>query len=521
MSQKGEAGLHAKILVLDFGSQYTQLIARRIRELKFYTEIHPYSLKISEIKKINPSGIILSGGPSSVYDKKSPRPDKEIFNLGLPILGICYGLQLIADTFGGRVEAAALREYGKADLKNVKDSDLLSGINPGSQVWMSHGDKVKKLPTGFNGIASTSSSPYAVISHKSKPIFGLQFHPEVRHSLQGNRLLKNFCKVICKVKPNWTMKNFAHEQMQIIRETVKNERVLLGLSGGVDSTVTAKLLHDAIGDQLTCVYVDNGLMRKDETVALKIRFKDYFNIKLEVVNAEAVFLEALKGVSEPEQKRKIIGRLFIQEFNKRAKKLGHHEFLAQGTLYTDVIESVSVKGPSETIKSHHNRVKEVLELLKAGKVIEPLKELFKDEVRSLGLELEIPHEMLFRHPFPGPGLAIRILGDITGKKLSLLREADAILIDELKTSGHYARVWQAFTVLLPVQSVGVMGDKRTYENVAAIRVVESHDGMTADFARLPHEFLAKVSTRIINEVKGINRVVYDISSKPPATIEWE
>ena len=510
-----------KIVILDFGSQYTQLIARKVRELKFYAEIHPYNISINELKKLNSAGLILSGGPSSVYERGAPKPNNKIFDLEIPILGICYGLQLLALQYGGKVEPVKEREYGRAHLSAKSKAKLLSGIQSKSIVWMSHGDKVTKIPKGFKAIAVTDNSPHCVIADTKRNIYGLQFHPEVQHSVQGKTFLKNFCQDICQLKPQWTMSGFLKTKIKELKDYVGNERVLLGLSGGVDSTVTAKLLHDAIGDQLTCVYIDNGLMRKNETEVVIDRFKSYFKIKLEVVRAEKKFLKALKGVTKPEQKRKIIGRLFVDEFNSRAKKIGHHEFLAQGTLYTDVIESVSVKGPSETIKSHHNRVQEILDLVKAGKVVEPLKELFKDEVRRLGLALKIPRELLFRHPFPGPGLAIRILGDITKERLEKLRSVDAILLEELKSSKQYAKIWQAFAVLLPVQSVGVMGDQRTYENAVALRMVESKDGMTADFAKVPYNILERISTRIINEVKGINRVVYDISSKPPATIEWE
>ncbi len=509
------------ILILDFGSQYTQLIARKVRELHYYAEIHPYRISIDAIQKMAPSGIILSGGPFSVYEKGAPQGASAIFDLGIPVLGICYGLQFMAHTLGGKVDASQKREYGQAYLEIADGSDLLKNISQKSRIWMSHGDKVVKIPKGFQVIGKTSSSPYAAIKHKSRPFYGVQFHPEVHHSKEGKTLLKNFCADICQMKSNWTMRHFAKQQIKQIRETVGGERVLLGLSGGVDSTVTAKLLHDAIGDQLSCVYVDNGLMRLNETEAVIERFEKTFQIPLTVVRAGSRFLKALKGVENPEQKRKIIGKLFVEEFQKAAKKIGRHEFLAQGTLYTDVIESVSVKGPSETIKSHHNRVEEILTLIKAGKVVEPLKELFKDEVRQLGLTLKIPRELLFRHPFPGPGLAIRVIGEVNAKRLELLRQADAILLDELKKQKLYGRVWQAFAVYLPVQSVGVMGDKRTYENVVALRMVESKDGMTADFARVPHEFLGHASSRIINEVAGINRVVYDISSKPPSTIEWE
>lgn len=514
----------ARIVVLDFGSQYTQLIARRIRELNYYAEIHPHTLRAEEIKRLNAVGVILSGGPASVYDKNAPQVDKKIFSLGLPILGICYGLQLICHLAGGKVAPSKEREYGRATLRIRKSSPLLKGLRAStkaSQVWMSHGDRIEKLPKRFHVIATSENSPTAAFADEKARVYGVQFHPEVQHSTQGKKILRNFCANICGMKPNWTMRRFVEEKIAEIRAQVGNERVLLGLSGGVDSTVTAKLLHAAIGDRLTCVYVDTGLMRKGETEAVKNRFAREFGIKLEIVAAEERFLAALQGVEDPEAKRKIIGKLFLDAFAAKARELGHHEFLAQGTLYTDVIESVSVKGPSQTIKSHHNRVQGVLELIKAGRVIEPLAELFKDEVRRLGLALKINRELLYRHPFPGPGLAIRILTAVTRDNLATLREADAILLEELKRTGWYAKVWQAGAIFLPVRSVGVMGDNRTYENVIALRIVTSEDGMTADFAELPHHVLGKIASRIINEVRGVNRVVYDISSKPPATIEWE
>ncbi len=514
--------MNEKIVILDFGSQYTQLVARRIREMHYYAEIYPYFTPFSEIQKMNPAGIILSGGPESVYADGSPKPDPEIFHSGLPLLGICYGLQLVAHYSGGKVDPSDHREYGKSHLEILlSDSPLFKGVKNMSVAWMSHGDKVTKLPDGFFPAGKTENSLYAAIANEEKKIYGVQFHPEVKHSEEGNTILGNFCSEVCAMQPRWTMSNFAEEKIAEIRKQVGSQRVLLGLSGGVDSTVTAKLLHDAIGEQLSCVYVDTGLMRKGETEAVIDRFQNQFHINLYVVYSQDRFLEALAGVTNPEEKRKIIGRLFLEEFKRKAEELGHHEFLAQGTLYTDVIESVSVKGPSETIKSHHNRVREVLDLIQAGRVIEPLRELFKDEVRDLGESLGLSRELLYRHPFPGPGLAIRIIGEVKKEYLAILRDADAILLDELKKSGTYAKVWQAFAVFLPVQSVGVMGDKRTYENVIALRMVESLDGMTADFAHVPFEILGNISTRIINEVKGINRVVYDISSKPPATIEWE
>lgn len=509
-----------KIIVLDFGSQYTQLIARRLRELRFYAEIHPHHISASQLKALNPAGIILSGGPASVYDSEAPQVDKIIFALGVPVLGICYGLQLICHLTGGKVSPSYEREYGRATLRSRKASKLLKGIKPG-QVWMSHGDRIEKLPKRFSVIGVTENSPMAAFADEKAAVYGVQFHPEVHHSMQGKVILKNFAASICKMKPTWTMSRFVEEKIREIRTLVKNERVLLGLSGGVDSTVTAKLLHDAVGDKLTCVYVDTGLMRKNETEAVKERFKKEFGIDLHVVNAEEKFLVALEGVTEPEKKRKIIGKLFLDAFAAKGRELGHHEFLAQGTLYTDVIESVSVKGPSQTIKSHHNRVQGVLDLIKAGRVIEPLSELFKDEVRRLGMALKIDRELLFRHPFPGPGLAIRILTAVTRENLRTLRDADQILIEELKASKWYSKIWQAGAIFLPVRSVGVMGDNRTYENVIALRLVTSEDGMTADFAHVPYDVLAKIASRIINEVRGVNRVVYDISSKPPATIEWE
>jgi GMP synthase (glutamine-hydrolysing) len=516
----GRATHRECIVVLDFGSQYTQLIARRLRELRYYAEIHPHSLSAEKIKELNPAGVILSGGPASVYEKDAPQVDIKVFELGVPVLGICYGLQLICHLNGGKVAASQAREYGRATLRPRRSSPLLAGIKPG-QVWMSHGDRIVDLPRRFSVIGTSENSPMAAFADEKARIYGLQFHPEVQHSTQGKLILKNFASAICGMKPNWTMSRFVDEKIAEIRAQVGKERVLLGLSGGVDSTVTAKLLHAAIGEQLTCVYVDTGLMRKGETEAVRQRFEKEFGIKLEVVDAQERFLKALAGVSDPEEKRKIIGKLFLEEFAKKAKELGHHEFLAQGTLYTDVIESVSVKGPSQTIKSHHNRVQGVLELIKAGRVIEPLAELFKDEVRRLGQALKIHRELLYRHPFPGPGLAIRILTAVTRENLATLREADAIMLEELKSSGWYQKVWQAGAIFLPVRSVGVMGDNRTYENVIALRVVTSADGMTADFAHLPYALLAKIASRIINEVRGVNRVVYDISSKPPATIEWE
>ena len=440
---------------------------------------------------------------------------------GIPLLGICYGMQLIVHFFGGKIEPSRHSEFGSAELEITrKESPLVKKMSAKNIVWMSHGDRVSKLPSCLEAIAQTKDCAFAGVVHKEKQIYGIQFHPEVAHSREGSTLLKNFCEH-SRLEQSWTMKNYAREMIGEIQRTVGKERVLLGLSGGVDSMVTAKLISQAVPSQLSCVYVDNGLMRSGETGEVSSAFQEFLDIPLHVVRAEKIFLKALKGVHDPEKKRKIIGRTFIDEFKKKIQALGEHRFLAQGTLYPDVIESVSVKGPSDVIKSHHNRVKEVLELLREGKVIEPLKELFKDEVRQLGRELGMPDQVLMRHPFPGPGLAIRILGEISREKINILRQADQIFINGLKKARLYDKVWQAFAVLLPVKSVGVMGDQRTYQNVVVLRAVESKDGMTADFAKLPLDFLSRISTQIINQVEGVNRVVYDTSSKPPATIEWE
>ncbi len=515
-----------EILILDFGSQYTQLIARKIRELNYYAEIKPFGIDLKDIKRKAPAGIILSGGPRSTYGNNAPKLDRNVFKYILkekiPILGICYGMQVLVSVLGGKVKASSHREFGPADLyiRNNK-TDLLYKMKAKTSVWMSHGDKVVELPPSFMILGSTNASEYAMIASEKQKIYGVQFHPEVYHTKEGKKLLKNFCQRIVGLKENWTMKNYAKESIREIKEKVGKERVLLGVSGGVDSMVAGKLLHHAIGKQLTCVYVDNGLARTNDMQEVKTIFSKHFNIPLHIVKAKNVFLKELKGVTHSEKKRKIIGKIFIEQFKKKALKLGHHKFFAQGTLYPDVIESVPVKGDSNTIKSHHNRVKEVMKMIKTGKMIEPLKELFKDEVRKLGKELKMPNSILYRHPFPGPGLGIRIIGEINSKRLSILRAADVILIDELKKKNYYYKVWQAFALFLPVLSVGVMGEKRTYENVIGLRIVESSDAMTADFARLPMSFLGKISNRIINEVQGVNRVVYDISSKPPATIEWE
>jgi len=507
------------ILVLDFGSQYTQLIARKMRENGVYCEIVPYNESLENIKARQPQGLILSGGPASVYAKDSYHPDPALFELGLPILGICYGMQLIVQHFGGNVMPASCHEYGKAKLKIEADSPIFKDTQSGQIVWMSHADKAEQMPSEFIKIASSDNSPYAAIVHEKEPIFAFQFHPEVYHSENGAKLLKNFAKYICGCESTWNMGSFAKEKVDEIRKKVGDKKVLCGVSGGVDSSVVAALLAEAIGERLIPVFVDNGLLRSGERVQVEAAFKTRLGVDLITIDASEIFLERLNGVVDPERKRKIIGETFIEVFEAEAKKHQGIEFLAQGTLYTDVIESVAVKGPSKTIKSHHN-VGGLPERMEFD-LIEPLREIFKDEVRVLGLELGLPKEMINRHPFPGPGLAIRIMGEVTKEDLELLRKADVIMLDELKATGFYDKTWQAFTVLLNVKSVGVMGDNRTYENTVCVRIVEATDGMTATFAHIPHDILENISRRIINEVDGINRVVYDISSKPPATIEWE
>ena len=508
-----------EILIIDFGSQYTQLIARRIREENVFSEIFPHTISLDEIKKRNPAGIILSGGPTSVYDDDAPDVTPEIFSLNIPILGVCYGLQLLAKHLGGKVEKAEDREYGKAEFTVSNTSLLFSNCEKSSTVWMSHGDYVSQVPDGFRITGTSTHSPVCAVENSEKKVYGLQFHPEVAHTFEGKKILHNFLFSVCKCKGDWTPAHFIDEKISEIKELVENNHVLCALSGGVDSTVAAVLVQKAIGEQLTCVHIDTGLMRKNESEQVVKLFRENLNLKVISVDASKLFLERLSGVTEPEKKRKIIGKTFIDLFEQEAAKIPNVKFLVQGTLYPDVIESVSVKGKSVTIKTHHNvgGLPEKMHL----KLIEPFRELFKDEVRNVGTALSIPAEFIERHPFPGPGLAVRILGNITEEKLSLLCDADEIFIDEIKNANLYNEIWQAFAVLLPVQSVGVMGDNRTYENVLALRAVTSSDGMTADWYPFKHEFLANVSSKIINKVKGINRVVYDISSKPPSTIEWE
>ena len=509
---------HVPIVVLDFGSQYTQIIARKLRESGVYSEIVPYNESIEDIMARTPKGIILSGGPASVYASDSYHPDSTIFDLGLPILGICYGMQLIAQHFGGSVIPATSHEYGKAKLDIIVENEIFKDTQNGQIVWMSHGDKVESIPSGFEKIAISENSPYAAIADTNRNIYAFQFHPEVYHSECGSKLLKNFAKYICGCESTWNMGSFAKEQMTKIKNQVGNKKVLCAVSGGVDSSVVATLLFEAIGNQVIPVFVDNGLLRANEREQVETIFKGR-GIDLITVDASEQFLTKLAGVTDPETKRKIIGETFIEVFDKEAKKHEGVEFLAQGTLYTDVIESVSVKGPSKTIKSHHN-VGGLPDWMKF-ELVEPLREIFKDEVRELGLELGLPRNMINRHPFPGPGLAIRVMGDVNKPDLDLLRKADVILLDVLHSTGYYEKTWQAFTVLLNVKSVGVMGDNRTYDNTVCVRIVDATDGMTATFAHIPHEILETISRRIINEVDGINRVVYDISSKPPATIECE
>jgi GMP synthase (glutamine-hydrolysing) len=510
-----------RVLILDYGSQYTQLIARRIREQRVYCEIQPPTLDADAVRAWNPAGIILSGGPSSVLDADAPQIDPAIFELDLPMLCVCYGLQLLAHHLGGLVEPADQREYGPAELSIEREDPLFDGLGERQRrtVWMSHGDKVQRLPSEFGVLATSEGSPFAAVRHRDKPIYGLQFHPEVVHTDGGERILANFVHGICGCTASWTMEAFIEEAVEKIRVQVGNAPVVCGLSGGVDSAVAAALVHRAVGDQLTCIFVDNGLLREGERQEVESTFRQALGIRLLTNDASSRFVRALAGVIDPEKKRRIIGHLFIEVFEHEAERLDDARFLVQGTLYPDVIESVSVRGPAATIKSHHNvgGLPEVMKL----ELVEPLRELFKDEVREVGRNLGLPETVVGRHPFPGPGLAVRIVGEITPERLATLRRADAVVTEEIRRGGVYESLWQAFAVFLPVQSVGVMGDSRTYENVIAVRAVTSVDAMTADWARLPSDVLAAISSRIINEVKGVNRVVYDISSKPPSTIEWE
>lgn len=510
--------MHDKIIVLDFGSQYTQLIARRIRELGVYSEIKPFNTSLDDIKEASPKAIIFSGGPASVWDEGSPTLDLSIFKLDVPILGICYGMQITTHLLGGKVERSEKREFGPAKLEIIDGSDLLKDVPDGSDIWMSHGDRVLELPEGFTSIAASENSPVAAVRNEELQMYCTQFHPEVVHTKYGREILSNFIFNIAKCKNTWTSKSFADSTIKEIREKVGASKVICGLSGGVDSAVAAVIIQHAIADNLYCIFVDTGLMRLNEAEEVVESFRD-MGLNLIHVDATERFFHKLHGISDPERKRKIIGEEFINVFDEEASKISGAEFLAQGTLYPDVIESVSVKGPSATIKSHHNvgGLPEKMNL----KLVEPLRELFKDEVRAVGFELGVPANILNRHPFPGPGLGIRIMGEITRERVGVLRLADHIFIDEIKKGGVYDDIWQAFCVYLPVKTVGVMGDERTYEDVIALRAVTSLDGMTAKWSRIPYEILERTSVRIINEVKGINRVVYDISTKPPSTIEWE
>jgi GMP synthase (glutamine-hydrolysing) len=520
--------MHERILILDFGAQYSQLIARRVRELHVYCELHPFDVSDAFIREFAPRGIILSGGPASVIEGEAPRAPQAVFELGVPVLGICYGMQTMAAQLGGEVENGVLREFGYAEIRARGHSRLLTDIQDRSNadghglldVWMSHGDKVNAVPAGFKVIASNPSCPIAGMADESRNFYGVQFHPEVTHTRQGKVIIERFVRDICGLSGDWTMPDYVSEATASIRSQVGDDEVILGLSGGVDSSVAAALIHRAIGDQLTCVFVDHGLLRLNEAEQVMETFSRSLGVKVIRVDASARFLGALAGVTDPEQKRKIIGREFVEVFQEQAKKRPNAKWLAQGTIYPDVIESAGAKTKkAHTIKSHHNvgGLPETLHL----KLLEPLRELFKDEVRELGIVLELPHDMVYRHPFPGPGLGVRILGEVKAEYADVLRRADAIFIDELRAAGWYEKTAQAFAVFLPVRSVGVMGDGRTYENVVALRAVQTTDFMTAHWAHLPHELLGKVSNRIINEVRGINRVVYDISGKPPATIEWE
>jgi GMP synthase (glutamine-hydrolysing) len=508
------------ILIIDFGSQFNQLIARRVREGSVYCQVEPPDIGMAAIKAMAPEGIILSGGPASIYANDSPRVDPAIFDLGIPVLGICYGMHFMVDTLGGKVKQASRREYGFAEFTLKGRSRLFTAVDKRSQCWMSHGDSIVDLPKGFSAIGTTDNTPVAAAQNARRKFYGLQFHPEVVHTVKGSQMIHNFIYTICGCKRSWTMKSFARDTVAQIQKEVGDRKVILGLSGGVDSSVTALLVHKAVGRQLTCIFVDNGLLRKDEASNLKARLKQHLKINIRFVSARNRFLKALAGVTDPERKRKIIGKVFMDVFEAEAKKIKDADFLGQGTLYPDVIESQSAfGGPTAVIKSHHN-VGGLPKKMKL-RLLEPLKYLFKDEVRHLGNTLGLDDDLIWRQPFPGPGLAIRVIGEITRKRLEILREVDAVLLDEIRKSGYYRKLWQSFAVLLPIKSVGIMGDGRTYEHIAAIRAVTSKDAMTADWAKLPHALLGRISNRIINEVRGVNRVVYDISSKPPSTIEWE
>lgn len=526
------AQAHSKILILDFGSQYTQVIARRIRELQVYSEIVRFDISSKEVIDLAPNGIILSGGPASVYDKGAPQIDPGIFSLGIPVLGICYGLMQMAHHLGGQVQFSGRREYGSGKLQITDGSQLFDGLGPQLDVWNSHGDEVTALPKDFRIAARTEGCDFAAVEDRQRKLYGLQFHPEVAHTPRGKEILQNFVYHICHCAMDWTMGSFIEEACQRVRNQVGDAKVVLGLSGGVDSSATAALLHKAIGDQLTCIFVNNGLLRAREEEVVQRVFVENFHVRLKYVDASERFLSKLRGVTDPEQKRKIIGNEFIEVFQHATAELlaedrydgpgkqSSYKFLAQGTLYPDVIESVSIGGnPAQVIKSHHN-VGGLPEKMHF-ELVEPVRQLFKDEVRQAGLQLGLPKEIVYRQPFPGPGLAVRILGEVNPERLSILRAADTIVQSEMEAADWYYKVWQSFAVLLPVQSVGVMGDQRTYENTIALRIVESQDGMTADWVRMPHELLARISNRICNEVQGVNRIVYDISSKPPSTIEWE
>jgi len=512
--------IRERVVILDFGSQYVQLIARRVREQHVYSQIVRYDTPAAEIAALAPKGIILSGGPASVYEPNAPRCDPALWQLNIPILGICYGMQLLCQALGGVVEPVPTREFGRTPCRFLTSDPLLEGLPSQSIVWMSHGDQVVRVSEDFVSLASTPQCPIAAVRHRQRPIYGLQFHPEVAHTEHGRQILRNFLYSICGCQGLWQMASFIEATVQQLRQRVGPHRVICGLSGGVDSSVTAALLLKAVGPQVACIFVDNGLLRKGEVEAVRQTFGQSFHADLHIVNAQERFLGALRGVTDPQEKRRIIGHVFIEVFKEEARRIPGAKFLAQGTIYPDVIESGgNANSPASTIKTHHNVGGLPAEL--GFELLEPLRDLFKDEVRQLGIELGLPERLVWRHPFPGPGLAVRCLGEVTAERLAILREADSIFLEELKKTGLYRQVAQAFAVLLPVQSVGVMGDYRTYENVVALRAVTTEDFMTADWARLPHDFLAHVATRIINEVRGVNRVVYDISSKPPATIEWE